>query len=227
MKKIIINGPIISSDEKWIYDYFDEESTCAKDVSEALPLNGEAIEVTINSFGGYVDQGAEIYTILKSYNGDVTINVVAAYSAASVIAMAGDTVRMSPVGRMMIHNAASSNFGDYRDMDKQSEVLKNANDALSNAYVNKTGLTKEEVLQMMDSETWFTAEKAVSKGFADEIMFESKDEMRLVANAAGLLSNNIIKKMKIMKQDEMNKPKNESPEEKVNPMARFFFNTKN
>ncbi len=224
MKKITINGPIISSDEKWVYDYFEEESTCAKDVSDALPTNGEPVEVTINSFGGYVDQGAEIYTILKNYDGEVVINVVTAYSAASVIAMAGDKIRMSPVGRMMIHNAASSNFGDYRDMEKQGEVLRNANESLSNAYVNKTGLTKEEVLKLMDDETWFTADEAIEKGFADEVMFESRDELRLVANAAGLMSNNIIEKMKLIKQNEMNTDKDEPLKDK-NPMARFFFNT--
>lgn len=195
--KIAINGPIISSSEKWIYDYYEEESTCAKDVREALPTNGEDVEVTINSYGGYVDQGAEIYTILKAYSGKVTINVVAAYSAASIIAMAGSPVRISPVGRMMIHNASSGSWGDYHDMDKMSEVLKNANDAMVLAYTKKTGLSKEEILRKMDIETWLTAEQAVDLGFADEIMFESNTQQRLVASyGTGMLSKNVIEKAK-------------------------------
>lgn len=195
--KIAINGPIISSSEKWIYDYYKEEATCAKDVREALPNNGEDIEVTINSYGGYVDQGAEIYTLLKSYSGEVTINVVAAYSAASIIAMAGNPIKISPVGRIMIHNASAGNWGDYHDMDKMSEVLKNANESMVAAYTQKTGLSKEEILQKMDTETWLTAEQAVELGFADEIMFETNIQPRLVANyGSGMLSKNVIEKAK-------------------------------
>lgn len=209
--KISINGPIISSDEKWIYDYFEEEATCARDVNKALPKNDEDVEITINSWGGYVDQGAEIYTVLKSYEGKVTINVVSAYSAASIIAMAGDVVRISPVGRMMIHNAASGTFGDYHEMDKNSEVLKNANDSIANAYRIKTGLSREDILAKMDTETWLNAEQAVELGFADEVMFETLEQPRLVANyGSGMLPKNVIEKAKAtleppVKQNENNK----------------------
>lgn len=196
--KISINGPIISSSEKWIYDYFGEEATCAKDISSALPKNGEDVEITINSYGGYVDQGAEIYTILKAYEGRVTVNIVAAYSAASIIAMAGNPTRISPVGRVMIHNASAENWGDYHDMDKMSEVLKNANQALAAAYTQKTGLSSEDILNRMDKETWLTAEQAVELGFADEVMFETNVQPRLVANyGSGMLPKNVIEKAKM------------------------------
>lgn len=197
--KLKINGPIVSSEEKWIYDYFGEEATCAKDISSNLPSVAEDIEITINSYGGYVDQGAEIYTILREYAGHVTINVVAAYSAASIIAMAGDVVRMSPVGRMMIHNASAENWGDWHDMEKMSEILKNANQAMSNAYAQKTTLSVDEVLQMMDEEKWLTADEAVELGFADEKMFSEANQQKLVANVgSGMLSRNVIEKAKTM-----------------------------
>lgn len=214
--KISIKGPIISSAEKWIYDYFEEEATCAKDIREALPQTGEDIEVTINSYGGYVDQGAEIYTMLKAYPGKVFINVVAAYSAASVIAMAGNPTRISPVGRIMIHNASAENWGDYRDMDRMSDVLKNANQSMVGAYVQKTGLTKEDILQKMDKELWLTAEEAVSLGFADEIMFSGDNATKLVASGttANMIPRNVIEKTKqfLISKDQ----KNESTKSETN-----------
>lgn len=222
--KIAINGPIIDSSEKWIYDYFEEEATCAKDISDALPKNGEDVEVTINSFGGYVDQGAEIYTLLSNYPGNVAINVVTAYSAASVAAMAGNPTRISPIGQMMIHNASGVGQGDYRDMVKASERLKITNEALSNAYTIKTGKTKDEILAMMDEETWLTPEKAKELGFVDEIMFAERSTERLVANNGGMLPPSIIEKMRAEKQEEkLNKLNNEPKPEEVSPFARFIF----
>lgn len=122
--KLKVNGPIISNGDKWFYDWFDEDGTCPNDIIEHLPDNGEDVEITINSYGGLVDQGNEIYTALKSYSGKVTVNVVMAGSAASIIAMAGTVVRMSPVGQMMIHNVSMGAGGDYHAMDKASEILK-------------------------------------------------------------------------------------------------------
>ena len=105
--KIKVNGPIISSDDKWFYDWFEMEATSPKDVLDLLPANhNEDVEVTINSNGGLVDMGNEIYTALRSYEGHVKVNIVMAGSAASIIAMAGNTVAISPVGQIMIHNVA-------------------------------------------------------------------------------------------------------------------------
>lgn len=206
--KITIKGPIVSSDEKWIYSWFGEEATCAKDVSSALPKSGEDVEVEINSYGGYVDQGAEIYTILRNHPGKVSVNIVgAAYSAASIIAMAGDTVRISPVGRMMIHNGNAEQYGDYHDMDKMSEILQLTNQSMCNAYVSKTGLSKEDILAKMDAETWLTAEEAVDQGFADEIMFESKAIPRLVASTGnGMLPGSVIAKIRETMKEQVPAP---------------------
>lgn len=124
MKYIYINGPIIENGEKWIYDWFEESATCPNDVIRELPEDGEPITVVINSGGGYVTCGNEIYTRLKMYAGEVTTLVIEAASAASVIAVAGDIVQIIPPGQIMIHNASLVCQGDYREMDKSSEILK-------------------------------------------------------------------------------------------------------
>ena len=137
------------------------------------------MEVDINSGGGEVFAGSEIYSALRAYSlngGHVTVNIVGlAASAASVIAMAGDVVRITPVGQIMIHNASIYGAnGDYRDMNHMSGVLKNVNQTLANAYRLKTGKTEAELLSMLDDETWLTPEQALLHGFVDEILFDDK-----------------------------------------------------
>lgn len=202
MKTINIRGPIISSGEKWIYELFEEDATCPQDVISGLPEDNSEIHVIINSGGGYVDEGNEIYTTLKSYTGRVVIDVIKAGSAASVIAMAGDKVRISPVGQIMIHNASCGARGDYHTMDKTSEVLKKTNQSIASAYMLKTGLSEEELLKMMDSETWMTAQEAKEKGFADEILFQENQQPPLIANSEKLIPQNIINKMQTMRQQD-------------------------
>lgn len=200
MPKIIkIKGPIVSRDVKWIYDWFDYDSTTAYDVEKELPSDGSPIEVQINSPGGYVDEGSEIYFLLKNYKGHVTTDIVGtAASAASVIAMAGDTVRISPTGQFMIHNVSGGARGDYRVMQHEAGVLENYNKSIANAYILKTGLSQEELLDLMNKETWLNAQQAKEKGFVDEILFENGNP--LVASAqSGLISSEIINKMKNMK----------------------------
>lgn len=195
MRKINIKGPIVPSDEKWIYDLFEIEATSAKDVTDVLKnANGEDIQLTINSPGGDVYTASEIYTELKDYDGNVESRIVGvAASAASVIAMAGK-VKMSPTGQLMIHNATTISWGDHREMDKTSEFLKGVNKAISTSYQQKTGLGEDELLKLMDDETWMTADVAKEKGFVDEIMFE--DSPKVVASLPGALPKNVIDKMR-------------------------------
>lgn len=191
--KIKINGPIVSSDDKWFYDWFDMEATCPNDVLSKLPDTNDDVEVTINSYGGLVDMGNEIYTGLRAYGGKVTANVVMAGSAASIIAMGANQIKISPVGQIMIHNVSMGSQGDYHEMDKASEILQKANQSLANAYVAKTGKSKDEILALMDEETWLTAEEAVGYGFADSIMFENTERPQLVADGgSGLIPANVI-----------------------------------
>ena len=208
--KINIKGPIISNDDKWIYDYFDIESTTPKMVYESIEkANGEELEVEINSGGGSVYAGSEIYTALKEYQGNVITKVVGlAASAASVIAMAGKKVLMSPTAQMMIHNVSTYAGGDYRDMEHVAEVLKSANDTVANAYRIKTGKSQKELLSMMDKETWFSPQKAKEVGLVDEIMFESQE---LVASTyAGILPPEVIQKMRNSKKQPQESIKDEA-----------------
>lgn len=196
--KISVKGPIIDSDDQWIYDWFGVEATSPQKVNDLInQANNEDLEVEINSGGGSVFAGSEIYTSLKSYSGKVTTKVVGlAASAASVIAMAGDKIEISPTGQLMIHNASGGFGGDYRDMEKGAEILKNVNATISNAYRLKTGLSNEELLEMMNKETWLTPQQALEKKFVDEIMFTN--DIKLIASINnGMLPQEVINKMKM------------------------------
>lgn len=204
MKTITINGEIIPNDYAWLYDWYEMEYTCPANVKDILNEleDGEDVTVIINSGGGDVVSGQEIYSILKGVKNHVTVDVQSmAASAASMIAMAGDTVRMSPVALLMIHNASTCTSGDYRDMQHTAEVLQTVNAAIMEAYSRKTNLTYDELKDMMDRETWLTANQCVEKGFADEIIKDEKPA--IITNAmVGKLSitDDMISKAKAEKK---------------------------
>lgn len=204
--KIPIKGVIVANDEKWIYEMFDMEVTTPKDVSELIDqAKGEQLEVIINSPGGDVYSGSEIYTALMDYKGPVNVKVVGiAASAASVIAMAGGVTKISPTAQIMMHNVHTIAQGDYRDFEHESEVLKNYNQSIANAYMLKTGLSKEELLELMDNETWLTAQSAKEYGFVDEIMFDTGNQLAASVNTerSFLLSRNVINKIRNSLVDE-------------------------
>lgn len=185
MKTVTVNGDIICNDMKWIYDWLEYESCCPADVKNViaeLTDENEELKVIINSPGGDVQAGQEIYSILKDIKNPVTINVQSmAASAASMIAMAGDTVKMSPVALLMIHNASTCTSGDYRDMQHTADVLQTVNTAIMQAYIAKTGKTEDELKDMMDRETWLTANQCLENGFADEIIKDEKQS--IITNA--------------------------------------------
>ncbi len=195
--RINVYGVIIPNDYKWFYDYFEEDSTCPKDVTKALEdSNGEEVEVYINSPGGVIDAGSEIYTALREYKGDIKIKIVGqACSAASIIAMAGHC-EMSPTALMMVHCVSTRASGNHSDMEHTAEVLRTADDALSNAYMAKSGMSKEEVLAMMEKETWLTAEQAKEKGLIDGIMFEEKEPLLMTASNFELPSEEKMNRIK-------------------------------
>lgn len=171
-RTIEINGTIISDDEQWIYDWYDVPACSPKKVKDALvEANGEAVTVLVNSGGGDLWAGNEISYALGTYAGTVTVDITGiAASAATVVCCGGDKVRMSAGAQYMIHNVSSYAAGDYNDMDHMSDVLKNANKATSNVYRQKTGLSTNELLKLMNAETWMDADKAVEYGFVDEII---------------------------------------------------------
>lgn len=139
------------------------------------------ITVWINSPGGDCVAAAQIYNMLMDYKGNVTVKIDGiAASAASVIAMAGTEVLMSPVSTMMIHNPATVAMGDHNEMQKAIEMLNEVKESIINAYEIKTGLSRAKLSHLMDSETWMNANKAVELGFADGIIarnaFPEKEE---------------------------------------------------
>lgn len=200
MKRIDIKGVIVSNDVKWIYDLFEIEATSPRMVYEQIKdANDDDLEVIINSGGGDVFAGSEIYTILKSYAGDVVTKIVGiAASVASVIAMAGKKVLISPTAQMMIHNVSAISQGDYRDMRHSADVLENYNKSIANAYMLKSGMSQEELLKLMDEETWFNAQQAKEKNLVDEIMFDDNSQPVLVASAgnAQMIPQQVINKIR-------------------------------
>lgn len=198
MPRIDIRGVIVPDSHVWIYEWFGMDATSPKSVRQVLlEANGTDVEVVINSNGGDVMAGTEIYTILREYSGRVMIKIQSfAASAAAVIAMAGES-EMSPVAQLMIHNVSSSAEGDNRDMEHMAEVLTNANKALASAFVEKTGKSEAEILELMAKETWFTAQQAVQEGFVDRVMFAesqvvTKNVQLAASHSNGLLPSSVI-----------------------------------
>lgn len=201
MTIINVKGTIISNDYKDVYEWYGMESTCPNDVSNALPTDNSPVEVVINSGGGMVDSGSEIYTTLKSYQGEVTVKIVGmAGSSASVIAMAGDKVLISPTAQIMIHNVSSGAEGDYRVLQHEASVLENYNQSIANAYAIKTGKSHEELLDLMNVTTYFTAQQAVENGFADAVMFENETPVLTNSDENVLLPQSVIDKARQARQ---------------------------
>ena len=129
------------------------------------------ITVWINSPGGDCVAAAQIYNMLMDYPHDVTVKVDGiAASAASVIAMAGTTVLMSPVSMMMIHNPMTVAMGDTEEMQKAIDMLAEVKESIINAYEIKTNLSRAKISHLMDAETWMNANRAVELGFADDVL---------------------------------------------------------
>ncbi|TJX66957.1 Clp protease ClpP [Soehngenia saccharolytica] len=163
-RTLFLNGTI--AEESW----FDDDVT-PQLFKEELNAGSGDITVWINSPGGDCVAAAQIYNMLMEYKGNVTVKIDGiAASAASVIAMAGTKVLMSPVSMMMIHNPMTVAFGDSAEMQKAIEMLASVKDSIINAYEIKTGLSRTKLSHLMDAETWMDANKAVELGFADEIM---------------------------------------------------------
>jgi ATP-dependent Clp protease, protease subunit len=168
-----ISGEIVSDDDAWIYEWFEIQHTAPNAFREALAqYRGKNLTVWIDSWGGDVFAAAGIYNALKEHDGKVTVKVDGkAVSAASIIAMSGDEVLMSPVGMMMIHNPLTGVIGEAKDLRHVADVLDEVKEAIINAYQTKTGLSRNKIARMMDEETWMSAKKAVSEGFADGILY--------------------------------------------------------
>ena len=198
-RKCNIKGAIISNGAKWIYDWLGIEATAPKDIEKVLDeANGEDVEFAINSGGGDVFAGSEMFTLIKKYPGNTEAEVLGiAASAASLPLMAVKKSRISPTAQVMIHNVSSGARGDYRAMQHSADVLKGWNDSISNAYMMKTGMSKEALLELMNQESWLTAQRALEMKFVDEIMFmdTSNTLVNSVSNDAVVIPEEVINKL--------------------------------
>lgn len=202
-RTLFLNGTI--AEDSW----FDDDVTPQQFKDELFAESGD-VTIWINSPGGDCVAAAQIYNMLMDYKGSITVKIDGmAASAASVIAMAGTRVLMSPVSMMMIHNPATVAFGDTAEMQRAIEMLSEVKESIINAYEIKTGMSRAKLAHLMDAESWMNANKAVELGFADDILFrksEAEDveqpqiammfEKAAVTNS---LMNKIAKKCRIQK----------------------------
>lgn len=211
--KINVKGAIVSNDDKPIYDLFNMESTSPNAITSVVEeANGEDLEVVINSGGGCLMSGADMYSTLKGYEGNVTVKISGvAGSAASIVAMAADQVKMSPVASLFIHNVQLQNAGDHNSMQYAADTLKVLNKTVANAYREKTGMSQDELLDLMNNDTWMDCEAAKERGFIDEILFQ---EEKAVASVEGMIPQKVINGVRntLMKQKLRNEE--ETKEEK-------------
>lgn len=166
--ELFFEGPI--SDETW----WGDEITPAMFRDELAKVSGN-LTVWINSPGGDCISASQIYTMLRNHKSKVTVKIDGiAASAASVVAMAGDETLISPTGYLMVHNPMTLASGNKSDMEKAIALLEEIKEGIINAYVRKTGLSRNKISKLMDDETWLNAEKALQLGFVDGILFDEK-----------------------------------------------------
>ena len=173
---LLLDGEI--SDETW----WGDEITPQMFRSELNAAEGD-IDLWINSPGGDCYAAAQIYNMLMEYKGNVNVKIDGiAASAASVVAMSGSTVEISPLGMLMIHNPMTVSIGDTHEMERTITFLAEIKESIINAYEIKTGLSRAKISRLMDAETWMNAKKAVELGFADSVLYA--DVQRPMTDAA-------------------------------------------
>lgn len=209
-----MKGEVIPDDYSDVYDWLNYQYFSPQSISDALTeANGEDITLEINSPGGYIDAGSEIYTELMEYPGTVNAKIVGyACSAASWIALAADHVAMSPTAQMMIHRASGGAIGNSSDMKSEYNALDQMDKSFVDLYAKRTGKSPNEIYQMMVDTTWMNAKTAVENGFADEVMFENKEPALVNADGSLSVKPEMINKIKnllhrdVQKTNDVSKP---------------------
>lgn len=219
-KTIDIKGPVVDDETAVFYSFFGIPSASPSAVAQILNDgdDDDDVEVNVASKGGDVFSASEIYTMLRQSKANVTVNIQGlAASAASVIAMAGNKVNISPTAQLMIHQAASYGGGNKDDLAHEINVLDGIDKSIANAYESKTGMPQGDLLNMMAQETWIGAQEAVDKGFADEIMFVDEKQAAFSNAAANIVPKSAVNKLlnllnKSEKTEKLeNKAKNSQP----------------
>ena len=230
-----IEGEIISDDDIWFYEWLDIEHTSKNQFRDELNKHdGKDITVWIDSYGGDVFAAAGIYNALMEHKGNVTVKIDGkAMSAASVIAMAGGEILMSPVSIMMIHNPLTMAVGDMHEMRHTADILDTVKETIINAYQIKTGKSRKKISEMMDGETFMSGKVAVKDGFADGILYEDSEEP--IKNYAAEISFNRLAVQNSAKsalnkmidlQKELNKPEEELKKKKATAKAKLGLKLK-
>ena len=216
-RTLYLNGVI--AEESW----FEDEITPAAFKEELFSGSGP-IMLHINSPGGDCIAASQIYTMLMDYPHDVTVQIDGmAASAASVIAMAGTKVCMSPTSMMMIHNPFTMAMGDSDEMRRAIQLLDEVKESIINAYEIKTGLSRVKLAHLMDSETWMSAHKAKELGFCDEVLYTPEDEPD---NASGFSFARKLAVTALMNRVMAKVPDEPAPEEKPAPPEPDWHMTK-
>lgn len=195
----------VSEDSATLYIYGDitsikwvENDVCVYDLAKEIgELNGKALTVRINSYGGEVAEGLAIYNLLKSYEGEVTtICDGFACSAASVVFMAGAKRIMPRSSLLMIHNAWTWASGDADDLRKAADDLEKITQPSVEIYTSVSNLDADEIKSMMDAETWIDADEALDYGFATEI----SEEAAMQSLEDGILAKTVFKNKQLEKR---------------------------
>lgn len=220
MKTIEIKGPVIDSSTGEFMSFFGANSYAypSKLQDELNKADGEDITLEINSPGGVTSAGSEMYTALKQYSGNVEVHIVGdADSAASIIAMAGDKVLMSPTAMMMIHRAGVNGAsGNTDDLASTKQALDQIDQNLVNVYADRTGKSKDEIYDLMSKTTWMNSETAVREGFADGLMVDQSQQQAMApafANATVSvphLNLDLVNEFKEFMKAKNSKPKQEA-----------------
>lgn len=208
-RTLYLNGPI--AEETW----WGDEVTPRLFKDDLLAGTGN-ITVWINSPGGDVFAAAQIYNMLMEYSGHVTVKIDGlAASAASVIAMAGNDVRMSPVSMLMIHNPSTVAIGDSEEMLRAKALLDEVKESIINAYERKTGQSRAKLSHLMDSETWMNANKAIELRFADKLLFSENEDQPPLGTGQSLMFSRMTVTNSLLDKIPKTQPKTGTPIESL------------
>jgi ATP-dependent Clp protease protease subunit len=196
-----IDGDIVDDEDVWFYEWWGDPATSPNAFREELKIHaGKPLAVWIDSYGGSVFAAAGIYNALREHKGGVTVKIDGkAMSAATIIAMAGDKIFVSPTAIMMIHNPLTYAAGYASDLRKAADVLDTVKEAIMNAYVIKTKRSRAKISELMDAETYMSAKTAIKEGFADEMLYSESEakpvEMAFNRHAILNSTNDAIKRI--------------------------------